>query len=112
MDLLDEKAKDVLKCASVLGVEFSLDMLGEVFNDEKSLEKILPKLVEEDFLISQSSNMMIFRNMMVREVAYNSISMKRKRKYILRSPIFLRVIKIHRLTLKKTAFHYESSEIL
>jgi tetratricopeptide (TPR) repeat protein len=110
MDLLDEKSKDVLKCASVLGVDFSTDMLEEVFRDAKSLETILPKLVDGDFLISQPSKRMIFRNMMVREVAYNSISVKKKKEIHSKVASVLESYKDTSVNLEKTAFHYESSE--
>ncbi len=79
MDVLGEKNKNIIKNASVIGVEFSLEMLNKLLIEIKDKEKVLERLIEEDFIVKKTDGHYLFRNMMVQEVAYNSIpSSKRK----------------------------------
>jgi len=74
------RAKDIAQYASVIGHEFSLDLLAQV--TEKSTHELLPdldRLIESRHVIaSESSNMYLFKHALIRDSAYRSLLRKRR----------------------------------
>jgi serine/threonine protein kinase/tetratricopeptide (TPR) repeat protein len=85
----DEESLNVLRWASVIGKEFSFEVLQEVAKvDEDHLLVLMEKLLKSRLIrekkLSPSSQMYFFTDQQIRNALYDEISLVRRRKYHLR----------------------------
>src|SRR3989442_1632380 len=71
VDRLARTDKELLKLASVIGAEFSLDLLQLLSNDAQPLTEVLGRLEAAAHVVHQSSASYRFKHAIVQEVVYN-----------------------------------------
>ncbi len=112
MDVLPELSRELLQVAAVIGNEFSSMFLKKIApHFEKDIDMLLKILEEGDFVQKQGSHFFNFRNMLVQEVAYNSISVRRKKSLHLKIASLMEERDALSANLEMIAYHYENSEI-
>src|SRR5262249_33859861 len=85
IDVLSDEDQLVLKVASAIGDEFTLDMLASVFPERApvlSMGEAVTRLIENDFLVSHGPATMPlydFRHSISREAAYSLLSLAQRR---------------------------------
>ncbi len=83
IDSLEPPVKDTLKKASVIGVQFSEEILREMVDSPSSLEQILSPLKEKGFIEEVSSSgekrIFLFKNEIIRDVSYDLLLKEEKR---------------------------------
>jgi tetratricopeptide (TPR) repeat protein len=84
LDSLPEFAKKIVQLASIIGHEFSYNLLTRLVDDTESLRKGL-SILEKDGMIEPSSSdsgrRYAFRHQMMQEVAYRSMLKQNRRRY-------------------------------
>ncbi|HUK08423.1 MAG TPA: AAA family ATPase [Stellaceae bacterium] len=79
------RAKEIAQYASVIGHEFSLDLLARIVL--RSTDDLLPDLnllLDSNHVIAKSSDMYVFKHALVRDSAYESLLKKRRKEIHLR----------------------------
>ncbi|MCP4135793.1 MAG: tetratricopeptide repeat protein [bacterium] len=111
LDEMGEENKDLIKKASVFGISFKQDLLQKLTEDKIDIESIIKKIITEDYIMKSGTDEYIFRNMMVQEVTYNLLSVKKRKK--LHSTIAAIIEKEGDITpyYEILAYHYEKSEV-
>lgn len=88
LDRLAESPRRVLQAASVLGREFSAEVLADMLTDDDSPLQVLPELQRRD-LIQQKSHFphanFLFKHALTQEAAYNSLLLSHRREFHLRA---------------------------
>lgn len=82
IDRLPDESKQILHFASVIGREFDLKLLSAISGDIQNLETQIQKLEDTGLfqMVTNGTNPeYIFRHVLLQEVAYNSILLKRRR---------------------------------
>ncbi len=107
MDVLPENVKTILNAASVIGIHFDSITL-EKISGLNTVESTLSLLENGDFITPGGSGYLFF-NMMVRDVAYNSLSVKK------RAELHLKIAQVleekAELSFDLIALHYIQAEI-
>jgi class 3 adenylate cyclase/tetratricopeptide (TPR) repeat protein len=87
LDHLDNRVRQVIQCASVIGQEFRLRVLENVTEARERLQTALAQLLESDFIIEKSllpEIEYLFRNTLTQEVTYHTLLRRRRAIYHLR----------------------------
>ena len=117
VDLLSEDEKHILQCASVLGEQFSFNLLKSLLSSIyqiKDLENKINLLIESLFIERHNLHKDIFnfRHVITEEVVYNSILNENKKKIHAQSGELIETLYADNLSLQyyKLANHYYKSE--
>jgi class 3 adenylate cyclase/tetratricopeptide (TPR) repeat protein len=110
MDLLPEKERALLQIASVLGTEFPFFLLTGL-TDGKDLEGRVKNLEENDFIQETGDERYAFKNMMVREVAYETLSARQKKRLHLKTASLLEEREDRTRYFELLVYHYEQAGI-
>ncbi|MBW2354948.1 MAG: AAA family ATPase [Deltaproteobacteria bacterium] len=84
LDALPELGKRVAQLASVIGGEFSYNLLGEILKDDEILKQGLELLEKEGVVEKISSDLggkYLFRHQMMQEISYHSLLRRNRRQY-------------------------------
>ncbi|MGD0036686.1 MAG: adenylate/guanylate cyclase domain-containing protein [Bacteroidota bacterium] len=115
IDRLEERLKDVLFSASVIGREFNKQLLKEILKQAEKVDPSLKDLVSLELVLEKEEAKefaYLFKHYLIQEVAYNTI-LQKKRKEI-HALIAKAIEKIYADKLKEfyeiLAFHYERAE--
>ncbi|MBN2378702.1 tetratricopeptide repeat protein [candidate division WOR-3 bacterium] len=86
IDLLNERAKGILQIAAVIGQHFTFDILNRIQNiaNNEALQRQLGLLVHYDLVTGlgePGERSFEFKNILIREVAYNTLSFAKRRAY-------------------------------
>jgi class 3 adenylate cyclase len=115
IDRLPEDLKNTLQVASVIGKDFTFEVLQEVNKASEELEFHLHKLQQLEFLIEESilsHNQYSFKHALIQVVAYNSLLQKKRK--ALHENIAHAIEKIYPGELEKfsevLAYHYKLGE--
>ncbi len=76
IDRLSEVSKQLLRTASVLGREFSVTLLGAIWDEPEALEVLLPELKRLEFFyerIDAEDPVYVFKHALTQDVAYESL---------------------------------------
>ena len=82
IDCLDEKLKQTLQVASVIGRTFSFPVLQNVIGEQENLKSHLSDLQSQEFIYEETpfpELEYIFKHALTQEVAYNSLLIKRRK---------------------------------
>ncbi|MCE7737087.1 MAG: AAA family ATPase [Candidatus Heimdallarchaeota archaeon] len=82
LDGLDDESKRISRIASVIGREFRLDILEDIYEGNISVVDALFKLQQREMVIEKSKKpyqIFYFKHSMTHEIAYNSLLLKRRR---------------------------------
>jgi len=113
IDRLTGDQKAAIQVASVLGREFSLDLAGEVWDGEVSLEGRLQELKVLEFLREwhgAAERTFVFRHALTREVAYDGMLQARRRELHGRAGAALEHFQANRFEhWELLAYHYSHS---
>ena len=115
IDRLEEKLKDVLYGASVIGREFDKKLLKEVLKKKETVDPSLAELLTLELILEKEEAKelaYLFKHYLIQEVAYNTILQKKRRE--LHKLIALAIEKVYAEKLKNfyelLSFHYEKAE--
>jgi class 3 adenylate cyclase len=115
IDRLEEKLKDVLFSASVIGREFNKTILQEVLKHKSEIDPSLNELKSLELILEQQEVKefaYLFKHYLIQEVAYNTILQKKRKE--LHKLIAQTIEKLYPDKLKEfyelLAFHYEKAE--
>ncbi|HDS09151.1 MAG TPA: adenylate/guanylate cyclase domain-containing protein, partial [Firmicutes bacterium] len=81
IDRLEEESRHVLQLASIIGREFSEDLLLELYKDSHNIRHVLGSLKKLDLIKVREDKQVIyfFKHILTQEVAYESISFQQRR---------------------------------
>lgn len=82
IDHLDERSKEILKLASVIGMTFSLRLLLDVIDNPEDIDPYLTILEQRQLLLRQTwtgDGQCIFRNALTRKVLYETILTEKRK---------------------------------
>lgn len=115
IDRLEERLREVLLGASVIGREFSRPILEEIMEQKPSMVLSLQELKSLELILEKQEYReleYLFKHYLIQEVAYNTILQKRRRK--LHGLIARAIERLYAEKLKEfyelLAFHYEKAE--
>ena len=115
IDRLPEQPKRVLQTASVLGREFSRDLLGAVWDEAGPLEPQLDELLRLEFLYERRTpdeTLYVFKHALIQDVAYDSLLQQRRSSLHAAAGRALERLYADRLDdgSDRLAYHYSRSE--
>ena len=115
IDRLEERLKDVLFSASVIGREFNTQLLKEILKRAETVDPSLKDLISLELVLEQEEAKefaYLFKHYLIQEVAYNTILQKKRKE--LHGLIAKSIEKLYADKLKEfyelLAFHYERAE--
>ncbi|MCX6138789.1 MAG: AAA family ATPase [Ignavibacteriales bacterium] len=115
IDRLEEKLKDVLYGASVIGREFDKSLLKEILKKKETVDLSLHELLSLELILEKEEAhelAYLFKHYLIQEVAYNTILQKKRRE--LHKLIAQAIEKVYAEKLKDfyelLSFHYEKAE--
>ncbi|MFA6439273.1 MAG: BREX system ATP-binding domain-containing protein, partial [Bacteriovoracaceae bacterium] len=115
IDRLEEKLKDVLYGASVIGREFDKNLLKEIIKKKDAVDLSLSELLSLEMILEKEEAKelaYLFKHYLIQEVAYNTILQKKRR--ALHKLIAQAIEKVYADKLKEfyelLSFHYEKAE--
>lgn len=115
IDRLEEKLKDVLYGASVIGREFDKTLLMEILKKKEAVGPSLQELLTLEMILEKEEAKelaYLFKHYLIQEVAYNTILQKKRRE--LHKLIAHAIEKVYADKLKEfyelLSFHYEKAE--
>ena len=115
IDRLEERLKDVLFSASVIGREFNTQLLKEILKRAETVDPSLKDLISLELVLEQEEAKefaYLFKHYLIQEVAYNTILQKKRKE--LHALIAKAIEKLYADKLKEfyelLAFHYERAE--
>jgi class 3 adenylate cyclase len=115
IDRLEEKLKEVLYGASVIGREFDRNLLKEILKKKDAVDPSLQELISLELILEKEETKelaYLFKHYLIQEVAYNTILQKRRR--LLHKTIAQAIEKVYTDKIKEfyelLAFHYERAE--
>ena len=115
IDRLEEKLKDVLYSASVIGREFDKQLLKEILRRTETIEPSLKDLISLELVLEKEEAKefaYLFKHYLIQEVAYNTILQKKRKQ--LHALIAKAIESLYASNLKEfyelLAFHYERAE--
>ena len=115
IDRLEERIKEVLYPASVIGREFSRPVLEKVTNKAKDLSASLARLNSLELILPKEEAKeleYLFKHYLIQEVAYNTLLLKKRKE--LHGKIALAIETLYADQLREyyelLAFHYEKAE--
>jgi class 3 adenylate cyclase len=115
IDRLEERLREVLLGASVIGREFSRPILEEIMQKESPMVPSLEELKSLELILEKQEYReleYLFKHYLIQEVAYNTLLQKRRKK--LHGLIARAIEKVYAERLKEfyelLAFHYEKAE--
>ena len=82
IDRLEEKLKDVLYSASVIGREFDKSLLKEILKKKEAVDPSLTELLSLELILEKEEAKelgYLFKHYLIQEVAYNTILQKKRR---------------------------------
>lgn len=82
LDRLDERHRQTLQAASVLGREFSTAVLADLTGEPEAVERALPELQRRELLVERSrlpQRTYAFKHVLTQEAAYSSILLSNRR---------------------------------
>jgi predicted ATPase/class 3 adenylate cyclase len=114
IDRLDAGEKSAVQVAAVLGREFSLELIGEVWDADAALLPALDELKRREFLQERHGGMertFVFKHALTRDVAYDGLLEERRQILHARAGATLERLYEGRLheTYELLAFHYSRS---
>ena len=115
IDRLEERLKEVLFSASVIGREFNTQLLKEILKRAETVDPSLKDLISLELVLEQEEAKefaYLFKHYLIQEVAYNTILQKKRKE--LHALIAKAIEKLYPDKLKEfyefLAFHYEKAE--
>lgn len=115
IDRLEERLKEVLYGASVIGREFNKSLLQEILKKAGTVDSSLRGLMSLELILEQEEAKelaYLFKHYLIQEVAYNTILQKKRKE--LHALIARAIEKVYSEKLKEfyelLAFHYERAE--
>jgi len=115
IDRLEERLKEVLYGASVIGREFNKPLLQEILKKAETVEPSLKELMSVELILEQEEAKelaYLFKHYLIQEVAYNTILQKKRKE--LHALIAKAIERVYADKLKEfyelLAFHYERAE--
>jgi class 3 adenylate cyclase len=115
IDRLEERLREVLFGASVIGREFSTKLLKEILKQGEMVDPSLHDLISLELVLEQEEAKefaYLFKHYLIQEVAYNTILQKKRKE--LHALIAKAIEKLYADKLKEfyelLAFHYERAE--
>ncbi len=115
IDQLEEKLREVLYGASVIGREFDKSLLKEILKRKETVDPALAELLSLDLIFeSEEAKELayLFKHYLIQEVAYNTILQKKRKQ--LHKLIALAIEKVYAEKLmdfyELLSFHYEKAE--
>jgi len=115
IDRLEERLKDVLYGASVIGREFDKSLLKEILTKKETVDSSLAELLSVELILEKEESReyaYLFKHYLIQEVAYNTILRKKRRQ--LHFLIAQTIEKVFADKLKEfyeiIAYHYEKAE--
>lgn len=115
LDRLEERLKEILYSASVIGREFNKQVLKEILKKAESVDPSLTELISLELVMEKEEAKefeYLFKHYLIQEVAYNTILQKKRKE--LHALIAKAIEKVYADTLRPfyelLAFHYERAE--
>jgi membrane protein YdbS with pleckstrin-like domain len=115
IDRLEEKLKEVLYGASVIGREFDKPLLKEILKKKETIDPSLAELLTLELILEKEEAKelaYLFKHYLIQEVAYNTILQKKRKE--LHKLIAQAIEKVYAEKLKDfyelLSFHYEKAE--
>ena len=115
IDRLEERLKEVLYGASVIGREFNTQLLKEILKKVETVDPLLKELMSLELVLEKEEAKelaYLFKHYLIQEVAYNTILLKKRRD--LHALIAKAIEKVYADKIKEfyelLAFHYEKAE--